>query len=67
MAPKVAGHGTEGAEGKLYLGYYMPFAGVRYYALFTEEEVRRGAHRVGPVGWRRAGSHGRGEELAPAA
>ena len=49
----VASVGREGGGSRLVLGYYVPFAGVRYYGLFTEEQVRRGEHIIGPVGWRR--------------
>lgn len=36
---------------KAYLGFYMPFFGVRYYAMFDETDVARGNTKIGPVGW----------------
>lgn len=53
MVRRIVAEQPKAPEGKTYLGYYMPFPGVRYYGLFTEEEVRRGLHHIGPVGWRR--------------
>jgi hypothetical protein len=44
------------AEPKVYLGSYMPFAGVKYYGLFDEEDVAEGRTHIGAVGWRRAES-----------
>ena len=38
---------------KTFIGYYIPFAGVRYYAFFNEHEVAEGRAKIGPVGWRR--------------
>lgn len=47
---------TVGVERKLpprtYLSYYMPFVGIRYYAIFNEDDIAEGRHRIGPVGWR---------------
>ena len=33
-------------------GSYMPFAGVRYYAILDEHDVAEGRNRIGAVGWR---------------
>ena len=38
---------------RVYIGSYMPFAGVRYYALFDDADVVLGRTHIGPVGWRR--------------
>ena len=35
-----------------YLGYYMPFAGVKYYAIFDKKDIMKGKIEIGPVGWR---------------
>lgn len=43
-----------GAAAKIFLGYYMPFAGVKYYRIFDERDVAEGRHRIGAVGWRLA-------------
>lgn len=37
---------------RTYLGSYMPFAGIRYYAVFTDLDIARGRAKIGPVGWR---------------
>ena len=37
---------------RTYLSYYMPFVGVRYYAIFDNDNVTEGERRIGPVGWR---------------
>ncbi len=36
----------------VFLGDYMPFVGVRYYAIFDEQDIAQGRARIGPVGWR---------------
>ena len=41
---------------RLFLGSYPPFLGIRYFVLLDEEEVARGANKVGPVGWTRTPS-----------
>jgi CRP-like cAMP-binding protein len=41
----------KGSSG-LFLGSYTPFAGVRYYVMLNEEDIREGRTRLGPVGWR---------------
>ncbi len=38
---------------RTFLGDYIPFAGVRYYAMFGEGDLAEGRARIGPVGWRR--------------
>ena len=37
---------------KTYLGNYMPFAGVKYYGIFTDRDIAEGRTKIGPVGWR---------------
>ena len=39
---------------RTYLGSYMPFAGVRYYGIFTDRDIATGRVGIGPVGWRTA-------------
>ena len=39
---------------KFFLGSYMPFAGVKCYAILDEEEIHKGRNRIGDVGWRAA-------------
>ena len=39
---------------RTYLGSYMPFAGVRYYGIFTDRDIAEGRGKIGPVGWRAA-------------
>ena len=36
---------------RAYLGFYMPFAGVKYYGLFEAADIALGKTRIGPVGW----------------
>ena len=36
---------------RTYLGSYMPFAGVRYYGIFTDRDIVEGRAKIGPVGW----------------
>lgn len=36
---------------RVYLGSYMPFAGVKYYGMFDTADVVLGKTRIGPVGW----------------
>jgi hypothetical protein len=38
-------------EPKVFLGSYMPFAGVRYFRILDERDVSRRQPRIGPVGW----------------
>ena len=40
------------AETRIMLGNYMPLAGVRYYAIFGEDDLALGNVKVGVVGWR---------------
>ena len=42
---------------RTYLGNYMPFAGVRYYGIFTDRDIVEGRARIGPVGWRSEALH----------
>lgn len=35
-----------------YIGHYMPFAGVKYYAIFDKKDIIKGKIEIGPVGWR---------------
>lgn len=37
---------------RTFLGDYMPFAGVRYYAIFDERSLAKRGAKIGPVGWR---------------
>ncbi len=37
---------------RMFLGDYMPFAGVRYYVIFGERNLAKGKTKIGPVGWR---------------
>lgn len=39
---------------RTYLGSYMPFAGVKYYATFTDEDIVEGRTGIGPIGWHAA-------------
>ena len=39
---------------RTYLGSYMPFAGIRYYGMFTDRDIAVGRISIGPVGWRAA-------------
>ena len=43
----------DGPRPKVFLGSYPAFLGVRYFVLLDEEEVARGATKIGPVGWTR--------------
>ena len=57
---------------KSYLGDYMPFAGVKFYALLKDIDIARGGNKIGPVGWRRGNDLDEPDatennELAPAA
>lgn len=36
---------------KHFLGSYMAFAGVRYYAVLDDQDVSEGRHKIGGVGW----------------
>lgn len=36
---------------RTYLGSYMPFAGVKYYGIFTDRDIAEGRTKIGPVGW----------------
>ncbi|MDA0769465.1 MAG: hypothetical protein BZY79_04865 [SAR202 cluster bacterium Casp-Chloro-G4] len=36
---------------RIYLGSYMPFAGVKYYGIFTDRDIIEGRTDIGPVGW----------------
>ena len=42
----------EEVASKVVLGSYMPFAGVRYYALMDHERIADGRKKIGTVGWR---------------
>ncbi len=35
-----------------FLGSYMAFAGVRYYAILDDQYLLEGRHKIGGVGWR---------------
>lgn len=37
---------------KARFGYYMPFAGVKYYAIFNSADIETDRIKIGPVGWR---------------
>ena len=40
------------AEPIALIGWYMPFAGVRYYKLLTDVDIALENDQIGPVGWR---------------
>ncbi len=42
---------TPERQPKAYFGSYMPFVGVRYFAVFGKTDVARGNTKIGPVGW----------------
>ncbi len=47
------GLGLEGETAPVvFLGDYMPFVGVRYYAIFDEQDIAEGRTKIGLVGWR---------------
>ncbi|MFQ5934618.1 MAG: hypothetical protein ACE5KI_08260 [Dehalococcoidia bacterium] len=61
--------GFGGLEGEswpgVYLGSYMPFAGVTYYAILYEQDILGGNTRIGPVGWRLPRMPQTGKRLLP--
>ena len=50
---------------RVYLGSYMPFAGVTYYLILDERDILGGNTRIGPVGWRLPQVPQTGKQLAP--
>jgi hypothetical protein len=51
----------------VFLGQYMPFAGVRYYAILGQRQLAGGGNKIGSVGWRvrAAQPHGDTEPQTP--
>ena len=52
---------------KVYVGYYMPFAGVKYYAIFDDTDIMKDKIKIGPVGWRLSKAPDDAERLMPVA
>ena len=50
---------------RVYLGSYMPFAGVTYYAILDEQDILGDDARIGPVGWRLLRTPQTGKRLLP--
>jgi len=50
-----------------YIGYYMPFAGVKYYEIFDNADIMKDKINIGPVGWRLSKAPDDAERLMPIA